>query len=363
MMDIDDDLIPDGVPDAEPDAFEDAGSHIPDVGDAGHGDAGDEPPSGPDDPQHDIGQTGDDPIGVDAVPDLGAAGEADIFASHDQAASIWGDVADEPLPDLSGELFDLLGATYSDFDFAGYEDLAATYGTPEYEMQFWDPQDEPNSCLVAVTSETLNSMGIPMDEPLLADFLEQEGIYDPMRGTNPQEMAEVMQKLADAAGADLQVVSYSGSSTADLEEMLKQGLHIQVSLDAADLYSDGQNKLLDELGLSLISPHAVHLIGIEHTPEGVNAIINDPQMGPGLKFPIDVFNDARADMGDSGIAFGDAATMVSMRDSLGESDADVRLGSATEPLRVDNFGFLHRGDSPHLIPKPGGGWMKLGEST
>ena len=77
MMDIDDDLIPDGVPDAEPDAFEDAGSHIPDVGDAGHGDAGDEPPSGPDDPQHDIGQTGDDPIGVDAVPDLGAAGEAD----------------------------------------------------------------------------------------------------------------------------------------------------------------------------------------------------------------------------------------------------------------------------------------------
>ena len=360
-MDIDDDLIPDAVPDGAPDAFEDNGGHMPDAADAGSVDAGDEAPPEPEDPQHEIGQTVDEPIDTDAAADLGTAGEADIFASQDQAANIWDDVADEPLPDLSGELFDLLGATYSDFDFAGYDDLAAAYGTPEYEMQFWDPQDEPNSCLIAVTSETLNSMGISMDEPLLADFLEQEGIYDPMRGTNPQEMAEVMQKLADAAGTDLQVVSYSGSSTADLEEMLKQGLHIQVSLDAADLYSDGQNRLLDELGLSLVSPHAVHLIGIEHTPEGVNAIINDPQMGPGLKFPIEIFNDARADMGDSGIAFGNAETMASLRDDLGESESDVRLGSATESLRVDNLGFLHRGNSPHLIPKPGGGWMKLGE--
>ena len=296
-----------------------------------------------------------------AAVDVDGDGTPDILVQADAAQDIWGDLDAGVLPNPLEDTFNLLGATYSDFDFAGYNDLAATYGTPEYEMQFWDPQDEPNSCLIAVTSETLNSMGISMDEPRLANFLEQEGIYDPMRGTNPQEMAEVMQKLADAAREDLQIVSYSGSSTADLEEMLKQGLHIQVSIDAADLYSDGQNRLLDELGLSLVSPHAVRLIGIEHTPEGVNAIINDPQMGPGLKFPIDVFNDARADMGDSGIAFRNAATMASLRDGLGESESDVRLGSTTETLQVDQLGFLHRGNSPHLIPKPGGGWMKLGE--
>ena len=350
-MDIDDDLIPDGVPDDAPDMPEDAGMHVLDVADTEPMDAVGELIE-PDDPPDDAGQGADEPLAVDEASRLGATGEADIFASQDQASNIWGDVAEEPLPDLSGEFVNLLGATYSDFDFAGYDDLSATYGTPEYEMQFWDEQDEPNSCLIAVTSSMMNSMGIDMSEPLLTDFLEQEGIYDPMEGTVPANMADVINNLAVSTGTDVAAMPFYGMSNDDLENMLEHG-KVQVSLNAAKLYSSAGADTLDARGFDSYSPHAVQLIGVEHTPDGEIAIINDPAVGPGLRIPMDVFDAARADLGCSGYMLSDSANMASLTSGFDTGEPEIRLGGMDDVLHRDPFGKVFKGDCLIPISYPG----------
>ena len=294
--------------------------------------------------------------------DANGDGTPDILIQADAAQDIWGALEAEVLSEPMEDTFNLLGATYSDFNFAGYDDLAATYGTPEYEMQFWDPQDEPNSCLIAVTSSMMNSMGIDMNEPILTDFLEQEGIYDPMEGTVPANMADVINRLAATTGTDVVAIPYYGKSDDDLEAMLEHG-KIQVSVNAAKLPPSEPTDTLSDYGFNSYSPHAVQLIGIEDTSDGKVAIYNDPYWGPGMRCPLDIFDGARADLNDSGYLLTDSTNLASLTTGFDTGEPEIRLGGAGELLRVDINNYLHKGDSLLLIPKPGGGYLKLGDMT
>ena len=281
--------------------------------------------------------------------------DVDILATNNTAQGIWGDLNETASPDLSATALGARTTTYDELIFPGYAELMATCGTPEEDMALWDRQDSNKSCAVATTNMMFRSMGLDPGEKTIADTFQNFGVYDPARGSNPVIIDDAINILAATNGLDIQAETFSGSDIDDLEAMLERGVRPMIVVDGAELQSGGFMRAMNDIGLLPNSPHAVQLTGIEHSSNGDYAIINDPgvQNGAGLRIPLDAFKDAWDDMGNSGVAMSDTATMANLGSGLNTGETDTLLGSMGEPLTMDVFGHVFRGNSIIPISQPG----------
>jgi len=282
----------------------------------------------------------------------GGEAVADVFAQIDSARSIWNDSdattdSETPLSDPLVVDHDM----YNDLSFAGYDELYEVHGTPLEDMALWDPQDDPMSCAVATTSMMFHSIGVEhISESGIAEEFQELGIYDPATGTDTSHLADSLNRMCRELGIEAEAVAISGATVKDWAEMLGRGTRPQLFIDATEL--DPLGRALNDLGLIPGSPHAVQLIGIEDGPNGCTAIINDPGSpdGSGLQVPMDVLRDASQDFGHSGTCLTAKGSGQLSADSPDAQNAPV-VGSThpfipgTEPIRMDAFGNMYRGDS------------------
>ena len=292
--------------------------------------------------------------GVAIDSDGDGIADVDILATNDAAQIIWGDLDGASPSDLSADMLGAMTATCDELIFPGYADLLATCGTPEADMAFWAPQDDPMSCAVATTNMMFMSMGLDPGEEAIADTFQAFGVYDPVHGSKPAIIDDAINIIAATKGLDIQAETFSRSDIDDLEAMLERGVRPLIAVDGAELYAGDDERALNDLGLLPDAPHAVQLTGIEHTPNGDFAVINDPGVpdGAGVLIPMDTFKDAWDDMGNSGVAMSDAATMASLDAHEGRDEAAVQLGGR-EPLTRDEWGYEYRGNSRFPISGPG----------
>jgi hypothetical protein len=289
------------------------------------------------------------------LTDLNGDSIVDIFASGDAAQAVWGD-QDVDSVGLGAEAdpYASLEGTYSDFSFPGYNSLCGSLGTSAEDLALWDPQDDPNSCAVAVTNSMFRSVGFDPGETAIADTFKSFGIYNPAFGTNHMVIDDAINIIAATQGIDVQAADFKGVSIEQLEGLLEKGIKPLIAVDGAELYSGGVDRLLNDIGLLPNAPHAVHLIGIEHGPDGDFAVLNDPDTGAGQRIPLDVFRDAAEDFGFSGVATSNHATMADLdlhHDALGGNGAMLGSASMAQSVRADVFGNLYRGNS--IIPFSG----------
>ena len=228
-------------------------------------------------------QTGDWwPDSIEAQADFNGDGRAEISArAHDVTADLFPDLAElkldlnsdglddfdigvvdvgVPLPVPgsvieqlwadSGTRSDLI-ATFPENSFAHLDSslagfaapemlgrLTEIHGTPESDLQLWDMQDGPASCAVASTSMVLRSIGVDASEAALAEAFERFGIYDPIAGTRPDLIDEVVNFLSARDGLDIHANEMRDFTANDLTQMLDSGARPLVGLDAAELYPD-----------------------------------------------------------------------------------------------------------------------------
>lgn len=348
MTDIDDDLLPDDMSDS---------GYQEDIGDMADYGAVPAAESGmPVDLDGDgipdalVAETDLDGDGTPDVQefavDLDGDGNLDVLVQSDAAQSIWGDLDDAPADVVPEDVFGAMESVADELIFPGYSELMATSGTPEADMALWDPQDAPMSCAVATTNMMFRSMDIDVGEDLLAETLQNFGVYDPIQGSNIQILDDAINIMAGTSGLDIQAETFSGLETDDLENMLNHGIRPLIAVDGAELYSSGGERFLNDLGLLPDAPHAVQLIDIEHTSDGDYAVINDPGIpdGAGVRVPMETFKDAWDDIGNSCVAMSDTATMASVGE-IGGDGPDIGLGARLEAVRSDVWGNLFRGNS------------------
>jgi hypothetical protein len=291
------------------------------------------------------------------VTDLNGDGIVDIFASGDSELTVWGD-QDVGSVGLGAEAdpYASLDGTYSDFSFPGYGALCESLGTSADDLALWDPQDDPNSCAVAVTNSMFRSVGFDPGEAAIAETFKSFGIYNPSFGTNHMLIDDAVNIIAATQGIDAQAADFRGVSIEQLEGMLEKGIKPLIAVDGAELYAGSAERLLNDIGLLPDAPHAIQLIDIEHGPGGDFAIFNDPDpaMGAGQRIPLDVFRDAASDFGISGVATSNHATMANLdlhSDALGGNGAMLGSSSMAQSVRADAFNNLYRGNS--IIPFSG----------
>jgi len=255
----------------------------------------------------DVGEVGLDLDGdgsVDvsfAAADTDGDGVADVFASPDEAASIWADVDGGGDMPVAEETFD---GFYEDMSFPGYDTLYEAHGTPIEDMALWDPQDSEMSCAVATTNMMFRSVGInDVGETQIAEVFEKAGIYDPSGGTNPDLIDDQINIMAREMGLDMHAEEFSGFTPDSLAEMLDTGVRPLVGVDSSELY-DPITRTLNEIGLVPDAGHAVQVTGIVQGEGGDFVVINDPGFpgGAGQQIPMDQFMDAAEDYGFQGVA-------------------------------------------------------------
>ena len=289
------------------------------------------------------------------LTDLDGDGIVDIFASGDAAQAVWGDQnVSGVLLGAAADPYASLDGTYSDFSFPGYGALCESLGTSPSDLALWDPQDDPNSCAVAVTNSMFRSVGFDPGEASIAEAFKSFGIYNPSSGTSHMVIDDAINIIAATQGIDVQATDFKGVSIEQLEGLLEKGIKPLIAVDGAELYTGGVDRLLNDIGLLPDAPHAVHLIGIEHEPDGDFAVLNDPGTGAGQRIPLDVFRDAAEDFGFSGVAMSNQATMADLdlhSDALGGDGAMLGSSSMAQSVRADAFNNLYRGNS--IIPFSG----------
>lgn len=218
----------------------------------------------------------------------------DAFAAADRASLL----ATDPLAS-----FDSLAPVGADAELL--RSVMEIHGTPERDLALWEMQDGPVSCAVASTSMILRSAGIDAPEPALAEAFERFGIYDPLAGTRPELIDEVVNFLAARDGLDIRAQEIHDFTADDLTRMLDRGLRPLVALDAAELYPDAfgaPGSVLDQLfNLFVDAPqagHAVQVTGIvDHGSDGRMVVLNDPGRpdGAGIMVPLSAFMAAADD--------------------------------------------------------------------
>ena len=295
--------------------------------------------------------------------DVDGDGTPDILLQVDAAQDIWGDVDGASAGDLPDDVFAAMASACDELVFPGYADLMATSGTPDADMALWDQQDAPMSCAVATTNMMFKSMGLEPGEGLIADIFENFGVYDPMQGSNVDIIDDAINIMAATCGLDAQAETLTGLEVDDLENLLHHGVRPMMAVDGAELYSDAGGRMLNDLGLLPDAPHAVQLIGIEHTPEGDFAVLNDPGFpeGAGARIPMDAFKDAWADSGNRCVAMSDSATMASLDTHADGDGSDFQMGGLHQPVTADVWGNQYRGNSN--IPFAGPDALKPGVSS
>lgn len=236
--------------------------------------------------------------GVDKMPNM--------LESVDPAESVWGDivVGEEAAAVEFIDPYDAMSGAYDDFSFPGFGNLNEVHGTPIEDMALWDEQDDLNSCAVATTKMMLESVGINVDEPALAEIFSRHEIYDPSEGTfRPDMIDEVVNVEAARSGLDIRAEQIDGFTVDDLEQMLDEGKRPLIGVDSSELYQQPDFTFREFFGIP-DAGHAVLVTGIMRSNEGDMVVINDPGFpsGAGQQIPLERFMDAAADCGFSGTA-------------------------------------------------------------
>lgn len=284
--------------------------------------------------------------------------EAFMLAVPDASQEIWGEVAANVGQDQataeqrdSGQPgIEALSLTYDNLTFEGFEGFYAMHGTPAEDLALWDQQDGPCSCAVATTNMMFASLGLEVGEGVLAEEFMRQGIYDVSSGTNPHLIPDAINAFAYRHGLEVEAFSMTATSVVDFEQALDAGYRPLVSVDAIEIHGTAEMQLLNDFGRVPDQGHAVQLIGIEHTPNGSYAILNDPDYAAGMKVPMDRFLEATADFGGLCVAMGGKESIPALPHGTDDSHENGKalLAGMTEPLHSDVFGNVYRGNS--IIP-------------
>jgi len=252
---------------------------------------------------HDADGDGNVDISIGGL-DADGDGHVDFLNVESNGEDVWGGLAaDSGASEASPDPFAFLDSTYVNVPSVAGSDFYEVHGTPSSDMSLWEMQDDPNSCAVATTNMVFRSVGIESTEAEIAKVFSDCGIYDPMRGTSPDMIDDVINAWAERSGADIRAVQIDNFDAASLQEMLDNGIRPLVGVDAAELYPGGDQSILDLFGYP-DAGHAVQVTGIIHSPEGNFVVINDPAFpaGAGQRIPMEQFMDAAADCGYQAIA-------------------------------------------------------------
>jgi hypothetical protein len=236
--------------------------------------------------------------------------DPEIYNSEDDNFSL-GTINDNPYDQLLNEsneevFFELLKETEPILkDFV--ELLSRTYeieitGDPVGDPDFFDKQDDCNSCAIATTSMILQNLGYDFGEEFLADYFQEYGAYDPTVGTAPHLIADAINVLSELTNSDFHAAEIKNFSVDELKQILKSGEKILVGVDSFELYRDSELTLNEFRGIP-DSGHAIQLIGIIESSLDTTVVLNDPAIenGTGIKVPIERFLNSTDDFGFTAI--------------------------------------------------------------
>lgn len=169
-----------------------------------------------------------------------------------------------------------------------------TLGDPLDDARYWHFQESGASCAVAAQRGVLESIcGRDFSEHELAQIAHDQGWYDPVSGTMPDNLG----KLLEYHG--IPVEQGFNTSWSDVFEAWDRGDEVIPAVDASEIWSpqlgpDGQPMEQPDEG------HAVWLTGIRQDETGQwCAVVNDPGIpnGRALQVPLVDFENAWDDFG------------------------------------------------------------------
>jgi hypothetical protein len=295
---------------------------------------------------------------LDIAIDANADGQVDVFAVGDEARAIWGDLATS---DVNGDIasvsedaegqqvesedcYEALACTYEDLAFEGYDDYYELHGTPAEDMQLWDQQDAAFSCAVATTNMMYRSFGVDFGEEAIAEAFQQWGVYDPATGSKVDEIDDAINLMSVTQGVDAHALTVHAQSADEFAALLDAGFKPMVAIDTYEIELGAAERCLNDVGV-LPAGHAVQLTGIESTPNGTYAILNDPDRGAGIRVPFDAFLDATEDFNGACVVMGNTAMLAVFNPSEADSASPALLGTRV-PLMYDPLSqHVYHGDS------------------
>jgi hypothetical protein len=185
------------------------------------------------------------------------------------------------------------------------------WGDPFNDMEYFDNQDDPNSCAIASTSMILQKFGYDFGEEALSDYFQENGVYDPSKGTFISYIDETVNSIAEATNANFYATEIENFTINQIKDILNSGDKILVGLDAFELYRESEITLNDIRGIPH-SPHAVELIGIINNNNNLTCVLNDPGFpnGSGIEVPLEKFFNAADKLNFHAIRFSSGETFV-----------------------------------------------------
>ena len=160
-------------------------------------------------------------------------------------------------------------------------------GDPASAMEVWECQGNTNRCALysqKFVIEQLTDLDIDIEE--FADIAKENGWFTEEGGTAFLNM----NKMLEYYGIDHEVVFDSDMS--QLEEELRDGNKIIVSVDSGQIWPSGPNDIFSPM---TNSDHAIEVIGIDYSdPSNPMVVLNDSGTpdGRGEMVPLDVFENA-----------------------------------------------------------------------
>ncbi len=174
-------------------------------------------------------------------------------------------------------------------------DAVTVAGVPEADGSHWAMQEGANSCAVASQRGVLEAVtGMCLPEEELARIAESRGWYDPVSGTDPSAVGNLLEAFGVPADR-----KYETTFT-ELYDALARGEKVIVGLDANEIWTpqvgpDGHPMEQPDAG------HAVWVTGIQMREDGgLNVVMNDSGRpdGGSVEVPVEDFRNAWADYGN-----------------------------------------------------------------
>lgn len=160
-------------------------------------------------------------------------------------------------------------------------------GDPAQAMEVWECQGDTNRCALysqKFVIEELTGRDIDIEE--FADIAKQNGWFTEEGGTSFLNM----NKMLEYYDVDHEMVF--DSDMARLEEELRNGNKIIVSVDSGQIWHGEENDIFSPM---TVSDHAIEVIGIDYSdPNNPMVVLNDSGTpgGCGEMVPADVFENA-----------------------------------------------------------------------
>jgi hypothetical protein len=230
---------------------------------------------------------------IDLEPEVGGDPLHDLDAGHEHDGA-------EPGAGEDGEAGSLFGATgviRTEGAYAPEEGFVVSHGDPAAAMETHHPQEASHSCAIACQRDIIHELtGSDPSEESLARLAEQRSWYTPGEGTLPGHIGLLLKT------SEIDVEQPPDASLDDLQRWVEDEKRcVIVCIDSAELYQDPvlHDCTLDEVRGMPGSSHAVRVTGFEKNPltEEQLVVLNDPALGPGLKVPAAIFEDAWQDTG------------------------------------------------------------------